>query len=163
MGYSLSERAFKYGEIYLDELLESDQDTFTWEINDSRDFARRLRQAIKAAEKLGKDKYKDLLNIFMFKELPNKVIATRRVLQKAVPVGIHKKKFLEVTNLSGLITATLMNSHLNVLQFPEINLSEEDKVALHKFCKAKGWAFSLTTNELQKCQVTDSKLENPTS
>lgn len=163
MGYSLSERAFKYGEIYLDELLSSDQDTFTWEIEDSRDFARRLRQAVRAAEKLGKDKYKDILDIFMFKEQPNKVIATRRVKQKPTLVGIHKKAFLEVTNLNELIVTAIKNNHLNVLQFPEVNLTEDDKFALSKFCKAKGWAFSLTNKELQKCLPMEPKSESPTN
>lgn len=163
MGYSLGIRAFKYGEIYLDELLESDQNTFVWEIEDSRDFARRLRQAVRAAEKLGFDKYKGLLDTFKFQEKPNKVIAVRRVKQIPKLVGIHKKSFLEVTNLSGLIMAALSNDHLNTLQFPEVNLSEDDKIALSKFCRAKNWVFSLTNNELQKCQVMEPKSENPTN
>jgi len=164
MGYSLSERAFTYAQIYLDELLESDQDTFTWEIEDSRDFARRLRQGISCAKKLGKEKYMNLLDIFQFKEKPNQVIAVRRVRQKPKLIGIHKKAFHEITNLSGLVTTALMNSHLNVLHFPEVNLSEDDKAALSKFCRAKGWMYSLTTNELQKCQVMTEKLsENLTN
>lgn len=164
MGYSLSERAFKYGEIYLDELLESDQETFTWEIQDSRDFARRLRQAIRAAEKLGKEKYSNLLDTFMFKEEPNKVIAVRRVTQKPKLIGIHKKAFLEVTNLNELITTAISNNHLNILQFPEVNLTEEDKVSLKKFITAKGWAFNLTSKELQKlCPPMEQKSENPTN
>lgn len=162
MGYSLSDRALNYAKPYLDELLESDQNVFTWEIEDSRDFARRLRQGIRAAEKLGIDKYKDLLNLFMFKELPNKVIAHRRVRYKPKLIGIHRKSFLEVTNLSGLITAALGNEHLNVLHFPELNLSEEDKESLRKFIKAKGWVYSLTSNELQKCKK-ESMMQEPKS
>lgn len=158
MGYSLSERALNYAKPYLDELLESKENSFTWEMPDPRDFARRLRQGIRAAEKLGFVKYVNMLNVFMIKEKPNQVIAVRRVTQKPKLIGIHKKSFLEVTDLNGLIMAALANEHLNVLHFPELNLSEDDTIALTKFIRAKGWAFNLTTKELQKlCPPTDSK------
>lgn len=158
MGYSLSERALNYAKPYLDELLESTEHTFTWEVEDSRDFARRLRQGIRAAEKLGNERYSNLLNIFKFKETSNQVIAHRRVTYKPKLIGIHKKSFLEVTNLSGLITTALSNEHLNVLHFPEINLSEDDIISLQKFIKAKNWTYNITSNELQKCQIQTEKL-----
>lgn len=163
MGYSLSERAFNRVAIYLQELAESDQDTFTWEVTSSRDFAYRLRQGMKSAEKFGYINYAGLLDKYIIKEVGNKVIAEKRTVNTVTPVGIHKKAFPEVSNLSGLITVAIANNHLNVLHFPDVNLSDEDKVALSKFCKAKNWVYSLTLNELQKCQVMEQKSESPTS
>jgi hypothetical protein len=164
MGYTLSERAFKYAEIYLDELLNSDQDEFVWEVSDSRDFARRLRQGIRAAGKLEKDTYKNLLDIYQFKETPNQVIAVRRKKIVVKPVGIHKKVFNEVSSLSELITEAIKNSHLNVLVFPSVNLDENDIEQLRKFNKAKGWLFNLTSKELQKWQApTEKQLESLTN
>lgn len=166
MGYSLSERAFRYASIYLDELLESGQDSFEWEVSDARDFAYRLRQGIESAKKFGFTKYENLLDTFRFHEKGNKVIAKKRITNVVTPVGIHKKSFPEVTNLSGLVTVAIANVHLNILQFPDINLSEEDLVSLSKFCRSKNWAFSNTTKELQKViqwPQTESESESPTN
>jgi hypothetical protein len=161
MPYTLTEANFKYAEPYLDEILSSEEDTISWEVSYPRDFAYRLRQAVHCAKKFNYTKYVDILNNFKIKESENRVTATKKVTYKVNPVGIHRKSFDGVSNLSGLVTSAITNSHLTILQFPDLQLSEEDLIQLGKFCRAKGWAYNLERKELQKCQPIQKESENP--
>lgn len=160
MPYTLNESSFKYAEPYLDEILNSEED-ISWEVGNPRDFAYRLRQAVHTAKKLGYTKYVNILTDFKIKESENRVTAAKRITYKVKPIGIHRKSFEGISNLSGLITSTVSNPNLTTLSFPDLQLSEDDLIQLGKFCRAKGWAFNIERKELQKCQPMTKELENP--